>query len=362
MSKVNVKLAGASYSDVPAVILRTPEGAEKTFVETSDATADATDVLAGKTFYGADGKLVTGVHTGEIYNTNKDVNIYSDAAWKVDVKQVAHQTITATPRMEWNEEGDGRYRAHFYTYIDDIALKTDIGYLPGVVTQNVDASKYIITVSSTDAELIEPLVKDGWKQVVFNDAFRGNCFTDTNGNQLSDNALTGKLLAVDGSGSNIWGWDGQYGSSYSLSSLTSVTDFRDDYVTQVGMSPHDLAYLMDYCSLRNWTSLEFIQLSNLQKAGNYFLDNCPSLKTAYLGQVQFFGSALMSGCTSLETIKLLATTPPTLAKGSNNEDWFRDVPATCQLYVPASAVNSYRADSIWGTKFKDRIFAIEETT
>lgn len=81
MSKVNVKLAGASYRDVPAVILRTPKGAEKTFVETSDATADATDVLKGKTFYGPDGKLTTGVHTGEFTETTGDIIVESPDKW-----------------------------------------------------------------------------------------------------------------------------------------------------------------------------------------------------------------------------------------------------------------------------------------
>ena len=135
MSKVNITIAGATYSDVPAITAPRADGGTAKYVEVSDTTADATDVLAGKTFYGADGKLATGVHDFNVTQTQGDVNIYSDEAWKVDVKQAAHQTITATPKTEWNKEDDGRYRAKFYTHIDDMTIKVDTGYAPGTITQ-----------------------------------------------------------------------------------------------------------------------------------------------------------------------------------------------------------------------------------
>lgn len=59
----NVKINGVSYDDVPQVSipLATGEGVAD-FYDTSDATASASEVLAGKTVYGATGR-VSGIMT-----------------------------------------------------------------------------------------------------------------------------------------------------------------------------------------------------------------------------------------------------------------------------------------------------------
>lgn len=56
----NITIAGASYQDVPGVILNTTEGEEAKFVDTSGATVTAETLAAGVIAYGADGEAVEG--------------------------------------------------------------------------------------------------------------------------------------------------------------------------------------------------------------------------------------------------------------------------------------------------------------
>lgn len=56
----DITLLGAEYSDVPAVELPQTGGGTATFTDTSDTTAEAEDVVSGKTFFTASGVKSTG--------------------------------------------------------------------------------------------------------------------------------------------------------------------------------------------------------------------------------------------------------------------------------------------------------------
>lgn len=86
----NVTVAGASYPDVPSVVLPKTGGGSAAFVDTSDATAGAGQILSGYTAYGADGTKLTGNATAhatitDSYNSStKAVTLTTDGvtdAW-----------------------------------------------------------------------------------------------------------------------------------------------------------------------------------------------------------------------------------------------------------------------------------------
>lgn len=80
----DIKIAGATYSGVPAIKIPAPDGGTVRYTEVSDTTATAADVASGKVFYDASGNKATGTGSGssggeyDIFFRNKAINLTDD--------------------------------------------------------------------------------------------------------------------------------------------------------------------------------------------------------------------------------------------------------------------------------------------
>ena len=153
----NITLLGASYPDVPAVVLPQTGGGTATFTDVSGTTATAADALASVVFYGADGSQVTGT-------------ISSKAAATYNTK-TSNQTIAA-----------GQYLAGAQTIR---AVKTS-----NISAENIKDGVTIKVGDSGSAGRIKNVTG------TFTDA---STATGTNGAAAADQILSGYSAWVDGS-------------------------------------------------------------------------------------------------------------------------------------------------------------------
>ena len=340
-----------------------------TGVDVSDTTATASDVMQGKTFYGADGKLATGV--------SDLVTIESSEPWGIEVTQHGNQMITATPKAGYTTTADGKYKVKLNA---DVNIEPYTGFIPGTIKKTADEANHVIKVTAGDAEEIEGMVENGWGKVYrsgiryFSDAeFKKPC-------NLAGNILVAGVRDKDNTDSN------------NLSNLAyhnpNLTGFKDSITTAVGDQ------FLAYCS-----NLTFVDLSNLKKCGNYLLLNCPSLISVNLVNLeeckdQLLGNSPNITSLDLRNLRILNGVIPNYLKivdisnlasatldysiggynlqyiirnntevpkiGTDGWKTIGSISENCKLLVPASAVDAYKADANFGKKFGDRIEAIEE--
>lgn len=161
---VDVKISGASYIGVPAILIPLSDGTGNArFCEVSDTTATTGDVASGKTFYTADGELETGT-----------ASVGGDTSKRFTVVQKPNQTLSVTPDRSYtafskstDSSGNVVYKTEYPSKII-VSLKPNSGYNAGKITINgvekdsatVNPIKYYsdlvdgMVISATDATAI----------------------------------------------------------------------------------------------------------------------------------------------------------------------------------------------------------------
>lgn len=120
----NITLLGASYSDVPAVVLPKTGGGTARFDDASVTTATASDVASGKVFLASDGTITTGTNSGgggssswtKVAETTYTVSTTSTSAGTVATWETGHSEIWTSNKILYVKVRDtsGKRNGYFY--------------------------------------------------------------------------------------------------------------------------------------------------------------------------------------------------------------------------------------------------------
>lgn len=297
----NVTLLGADYADVPSILLPKTGGGSAEFFDTAGATAIASDVLTGKTFYGANG-LETG--TGS-QGSDEDTLV---EALHNRVTSVSDDTLTSI-------------RSYGLAYMTALA---EVSF-PNL--QTINAYAFYNDYS---------LLMDGWQfpkaKSIGNYAFR-YCYGLT-GDVVLPNTVTsiGQYSFANCDEMDTFTAEG------SISTLGTYT-FN-------GASGHVMA-------------LREIHMPNLGTGialnlnfGNATAANaCQHLEICDIGKAKSIAANTFANCYALQTLIMRRTSVTTLA----NVSAFLNTPLrgrnslTAQIYVPEALIGDYKAASNWKT-------------
>lgn len=372
--KVDVKIAGASYSEVPAVLIPLKSGGKARFCEVSDTTAKAADVAKGKTFYDADGNYTAGTNTGSGGSTST----VTATPYKVTIQQVPHQTISAsfTPQVagtintlakSGNETLNLESEATLgISYAFKTKITPDAGWAGGKVSVSGELENGLIcgdvTITASEAVQIptDITAPEGYTTVYLGQ------------NKLyQDQGLTVELASKSQveANSKIYVMDVTR-NSYTLRYLfcpsqsnNAGTGFDEKCVDLSGISKSLITSLGSlFLGNSNLESADMSGFGDIDAVYSLFA-YCTSLKCVYFDTLRNVGSTTIntyhtfSTCTALEYLILDNENVDFVVESGTDSE--RGIPSQTKVLVPRAALEAYKADSHWKS-VADRILPMED--
>lgn len=368
--KVNVTIAGANYNEVPAVMLPLKGGGKARFCEVSDTTAQAADVAQGKVFYDADGNYTVGINSGS--------GTVTTTPYKVTIKQVPHQTISAvfTPKIIGTVDAMKRAGSASLSlekealvaiaYAVKVKVTAEEGWISGqasvtgTIQDGLICSDIVITASEATPLSGGIKVPAGYTPIFLsNDAL----YTDNSLNvPLTDKkqiAANSSLYIVDVTQQNTALNDAFNPSTenrekvgcdeicvdFSGITKSGITQLEAMFLGNENLESADLSgfgtitalySLFGYC-----TNLRCVYFDTLKNAGNEKINTYHTLAT----------------CANLEYLVLDNVNVDFVLENVMDEE--RGLPSQTKVLVPRAALETYKEDSHW-SPVADRILALED--
>lgn len=370
--KVDVKLAGNSYSEVPSVLIPLKNGGKARFCEVSDTTAKASDVAQGKTFYDADGNYTEGTSTGS------GGTAAEAAPYKVTIQQSEHQTISAvfTPQIigsvaSLEKSGSESLNLASETnvalgYTFQTQVNADEGWISGRasvsgnLTNDLICGDVVITATEATPIPTDITIPSGYIPVYLS---QNKIYTDTSLN----NPLTSKSQIA--SGSRLYVVDVSHDATSLYQLLVPSSE------NKAGIGCDEICVDFINVAKGHITNLgsTFLGNSNLESAdmsGFYDVNviyslfaYCTSLKCVYfdtlcnIGKGQLNTYHTLATCNNLEYLVLDNVNVDFAVENVNDTE--RGIPGKTKILVPRAALDTYKKNSHWSAA-ADRILDMED--
>ena len=346
----NISLMGASYSDVPAVVLPQTGGGTARFDDASVTTAVAADVAQGKVFLASDGTITTGTGTGGGGEpaSRSDVNFYDYDGTLLHAYTTA-QVNDSGFSMPSNPSHTGLTAQGWNWTLAQ--LRTQLTAMP---TQAVDVGQMYITDDGKTRLYCR--FEEGRLHPYLGIGVNGTVVVDW-GDGSAASTLTGTSLSTTQVADHVYASGGDYMITLTVSSGSAQIYGNSSTTFLLRKSGSSSSYDTRVYS----NSLIKVQLGTDIGIGTYAFSSCYSLASITIPSgVKSIGSNAFNNCYSLASITIPSgvtsigtyafyndyglgkihfkpTTPPTCA---NSNAW-TNLQTDCIIYVPTGLLSAY---------------------